>query len=398
MQGKQLFRYYLIISCLYAGGLGIWSGTIYLYMKHIGYTYGQINLFLVVFWIISFFTEIPMGMLADKYGQLRIGMLSCVVRALGLIGIVMANLGICYLMIGACLTAIGQSLYSGSLDSWIVNKSKEISIDLDSIFAKKSTIVTITTTLLGYIGSQYLGNAGLQYPLIGGAILLVLPIPFFIYLDYKLKDSYDNKLKQKKILMSLRNIKFNNKIIVYFVMLLSVLFITTNPYNQWQLFFQRNGCHIQTGYILAAINLVSILGAYLMNFIKFKNKLFLFGVQILVMMIFLVLAVLCKTRQELTSIIFFLIHTLVTSSNEVTQCSLLQEKITSNEVRTTITSAYNCIESLISILAIAIDGVISSKLGIGIGWMILGIFGIVLFVLFSYWNHRIEVTKNNKWR
>ena len=396
MQGKQLFRYYLIISCLYAGGLGIWSGTIYLYMKHIGYTYGQINLFLVVFWIISFFTEIPMGMLADKYGQLRIGMFSCVVRALGLIGIVMANLGIFYLMIGACLTAIGQSLYSGSLDSWIVNKSKEISIDLDSIFAKKSTAVTITTTLFGYIGSQYLGNAGLQYPLIVGAILLIFPVPLFIYLDYKLKDSYGNSLKHRKMVASLKNIKCDKGIIIYFLMLLSVLFITTNPYNQWQLFFQKNSCHIQTGYILVAINLVSILGAYLMNFIKFKNKVFLFGVQIFVMMIFLVLAVLCKTRQELVSISFFLIHTLVTASNEVTQYGLLQKKITSNEVRTTITSAYNCIESLISILVIAIDGFISNKLGIGIGWIILGIFGIGLFVLLSYWNHRIEVTKNNK--
>lgn len=116
----------------------------------------------------------------------------------------------------------------------------------------------------------------------------------------------------------------------------------------------------------------------------------MFGVQIFVMMIFLVLAVLCKTKQELVSIIFFLIHTLVTASNEVTQYGLLQKKITSNEVRTTITSAYNCIESLISILVIAIDGFISNKLGIGIGWIILGIFGIGLFVLLSYWNHRIE--------
>lgn len=69
MSNKTLLRYYLLINGLYASGIGIWSGTIYLYMKTVHYSYGQINLFLVIFWITSFLTEIPMGMLADKYGQ-----------------------------------------------------------------------------------------------------------------------------------------------------------------------------------------------------------------------------------------------------------------------------------------------------------------------------------------
>lgn len=96
MKNRRLFRYYLLISCLYASGLGLWAGTIYLYMKHVHYSYGQINLFLVIFWVVSFFTEIPMGMLADQYGQLKIGMLSCLVRSVGLLAIAFSNLGTLY--------------------------------------------------------------------------------------------------------------------------------------------------------------------------------------------------------------------------------------------------------------------------------------------------------------
>lgn len=397
MKNKLLFRYYLIISCLYASGLGIWTGTIYLYMKHVHYTYGQINLFLVIFWIVSFFTEIPMGMLADKYGQLKIGMTSCLVRSLGLVTIAVSNLSIIYLVLGACLTAIGQSLYSGSLDSWIVNKVKGTSIDLDSIFAKKNTVVAITTMVSGYIGSQYLGNINLQYPLIAGALLLVLPIPFLLYLDHKLKDfCEDISTKRKQLITSIKNINLNKEIIVYFLMLLSVLFVTTNPYNQWQLFFQKQGQHIQTGYILVAINLVSILGAYLMNFIKVKNKIHLFSSQILILTVFLIASVMFKSKQELISIIFFLVHTLITSSSEVTQYSLLQTKITSNKTRTTVTSVYNCMESLISVIAVGINGFVSNKLGIGAGWIIFGIFGVILFIAFNHWNHRLGEVKYNE--
>lgn len=49
-------------------------------------------------------------------------------------------------------------MYSGSLDSWIVNQTEKSPIDLDKLFAHKSLIVATATMLSGYIGSQYLGN------------------------------------------------------------------------------------------------------------------------------------------------------------------------------------------------------------------------------------------------
>lgn len=394
MSNKTLLRYYLLINGLYASGIGIWSGTIYLYMKTVHYSYGQINLFLVIFWITSFLTEIPMGMLADKYGQLKIGMMSCIIRSLGLLLVAIANLNIIYLITGAILTAFGQSMYSGSLDSWIVNQTEKSPIDLDKLFAHKSLIVATATMLSGYIGSQYLGNINLKYPLIIGALLLLLPIPVFIVLDHQLTD-----FKQPINLGSLKSIfrfkqqpiHLNKSLTVYFLMLLSVLFITTNPYNQWQLFFQKSKSHIDTGYILVAINLVSILGSYLRSRIKIQNRIRLFSNQLYFLTFFLILAVFFKSKFKTISIIFFLIHTLITSSNEVIQVSLLQTKITSNKNRTTITSFYNCLESLISIMIIGINGIVSDKFGIGIGWISFAIIGIFLFIILKFLNQKLTV-------
>lgn len=394
MQTKTLRQYYLLINCLYASGVGIWSGTIYLYMKAVHYSYGQINLFLVIFWITSFLTEIPMGMLADRYGQLKIGMLSCVIRALGLLSIAISNLNIIYLIIGAILTALGQSLYSGTLDSWIVNKLPK-SADLNKLFSQKNSLIAAVTMISGYIGSQYLGNIDLKYPLIAGAILLLLPIPFFIILYNKLNDfQQDIDLKSNEELkFGIADLQINKKLIIYFLMLLSVLFVTTNPYNQWQLFFQAKNGHIETGYILVAINLVSILGSYFMQKIKAHNQTRLFSGQFFVLTIFLIMAVWFKSKFELISIIFFLTHTFITASNEVIQFSLLQTKITSNKNRTTITSIYNCLESLISIIIIGADGLISDKLGIGLGWIIFAGIGVLLFIIFKSLNQQYELKK-----
>lgn len=50
MRNNNTIRYdvlsYQGLSALYALGLSLWAGTIYLYMKQVGYSYGQINLFL----------------------------------------------------------------------------------------------------------------------------------------------------------------------------------------------------------------------------------------------------------------------------------------------------------------------------------------------------------------
>lgn len=57
---KYIFYY---ISIFYTVGTSLWSGTIYLFMRHNGYNYSQINLFLEIFWLVTFLRKYLLAIL-----------------------------------------------------------------------------------------------------------------------------------------------------------------------------------------------------------------------------------------------------------------------------------------------------------------------------------------------
>lgn len=65
---KKYRNIYYLVNLLYSLGVAVWSGTIYLFMHHIGYSYGEINFFLSIFWVVTFIAEIPSGFIADHLG------------------------------------------------------------------------------------------------------------------------------------------------------------------------------------------------------------------------------------------------------------------------------------------------------------------------------------------
>lgn len=113
---KKYKYIYYYISILYTVGVSLWSGTIYLFMRHVGYNYSQINLFLSIFWIVTFFAEIPSGYIADRFGYLKTVIVSAIIRAIGLLILVFSPFNLAYMVLSGILTAIGDSLQSGTMD------------------------------------------------------------------------------------------------------------------------------------------------------------------------------------------------------------------------------------------------------------------------------------------
>ena len=111
------------------------AAMIYLYMQQIGYTYGQINLFLALFWLVTCVTEIPSGILADRYGALKLTFCSAFCRGSGLLLLALGNKHIFILVLSAFLTAFGDSLYSGTLTSWVVKQTKKAKLDQGKLFS-----------------------------------------------------------------------------------------------------------------------------------------------------------------------------------------------------------------------------------------------------------------------
>lgn len=379
MHKRDLITYYLLINCLYAAGIGIWSGTIYLYMQHVGYSNGIIDLFLLIFWIVSFLTEIPTGMLADKIGQLPLTIISCIFRAVGLLTIIAAQYGIIALLSGAVLTALGQSLYSGSLDAWITNYIQKNVVVLNKVFTHKAFLSTLSTMISGYIGAEILGNIDLRLPLYGGIVLLLLPIPFIQLLIIRTRHEQATQVNNNATVdYKSRGVKVSQGQLIYFIFLLSILFITTNPYNQWQLFFQKPHQHLRTGNILVLINIAALVGEIITKYIKTKktNQLFMWQALFLVVLLFIVIQL--RPYNLRLSIISFSIYTLVAATNETLQTILLQRSITTTCYRTTVTSVFNSLESLFSILIIGINGLLVNYFGIGTTWLVLAVVGLIV--------------------
>ncbi|MCR1896812.1 hypothetical protein NSA02_08315, partial [Ligilactobacillus murinus] len=107
MRNNNTIRYdvlrYQGLSALYALGLSLWAGTIYLYMKQVGYSYGQINLFLALFWLVTCLTEIPSGFLADMFGALKLTFLSSLFRGSGLLFLALFEHNLTILVLSAIL-------------------------------------------------------------------------------------------------------------------------------------------------------------------------------------------------------------------------------------------------------------------------------------------------------
>lgn len=270
---------YLLISVLYAAGLGVWSGTIYIYMKHIHFTYGQINLFLTVFWITTFFSELPSGIIADTFGRLETVIVSTIIRAIGLLILTVSSANILILLFSAFLTGLGESLYSGAPDSWLVDKMQEMGLEstFGNIYSKTTFFTSITSLISGYIGANWLAHLSLKLPLIVGSMILLAIIPLLLIIITRdgepkpKKKIRFHKINFKASLKSmyqilkegLKEIKVNRNILKYLLAFLPITLIVTGPFNQWQLFFPTSGKLINTGNILIGINVMGIIGSYL---------------------------------------------------------------------------------------------------------------------------------------
>lgn len=400
---------YLLISVLYAAGLGVWSGTIYIYMKHIHFNYGQINLFLIVFWITTFFSELPSGIIADTFGRLETVIVSTIIRAVGLLILTVSGANVFILLLSAFLTGFGESLYSGAPDSWLVDKMQEMGLEntFGNIYSKTTFFTSITSLISGYIGANWLAHLSLKLPLIVGSMILLAIIPLLLLIitregepKPKKKIRFQNinfkvslKSMHQTLKEGLQEIKGNRNILKYLLAFLPITLIVTGPFNQWQLFFPTSGKLINTGNILIGINVMSIIGSYLAKYFLSgsKNKLIMLTILTFLNATTVILSVLFN--RNYLSVIFLWLHTLMVSSDEVSRYSVLQLLIKS-KARSTLISLKNTLEAAMTVIALGINGFLSDKFGIGVSWVVLALVG-GLLTLGLYFNIMLTSKKES---
>ena len=366
MRNNNTIRYdvlsYQGLSALYALGLSLWAGTIYLYMKQVGYSYGQINLFLALFWLVTCLTEIPSGFFADMFGALKLTFLSSLFRGSGLLFLALFEHNLTILVLSAILTAVGDSFYSGTLTAWIVEKTKKTDLDQNKLFSHNYMLVSLVSFIGGYFGADFLGNFELKVPLICGAFILYVTGILALSLT-----RFEPESKPRKKIVKFDHNVWQKKRPLFetFVLFLPLTFVTVGPYNQWQLYFQH-GTTIKTGLILVGINLCAILGAIVFGFLVRLNlqaeKLFLAHVLALCISVWIMIY-----SPYYLALIFMWLHVALCSSAEVLQTKLLHEKIT-DDLRTTWVSVNNTLEALVTTLALALNGFLADHFGLATAW------------------------------
>lgn len=380
-QGKNIILYHTL-SSLYALGLSLWAGTIYLYMHQAGYSYGQIDLFLALFWLVTCLTEIPSGYLADRFGALKMTFYSALFRGSGLLLLASVRHDLIILVLSACLTALGDSLYSGTLTSWIVEQTKNQKLDQGKLFSNNYVLVSAVSFVGGYFGADLLGNIELKLPLISGAVILFLV--GIIALFCKDRDRLADKNSPKKLPhFTFKGLLSERKLLKTMVLFLPLTFITVGPYNQWQLYFQH-GRKIKTGLILVGIDLCGILGASLFPKVaKLKlatEKLFLAHV----LAIALSVCLLVFSSNYYLAVAFMWFHVVLCALAEILQTKILHEQI-HNELRTTWISVNNTLEALVTTAALALNGFIADRFGLGNAWLFLTLLGVsATFIWYGY--------------
>lgn len=385
---KRLLIKFTLLTSLYNAALGIWSGTIYLFMRHIQYTYADINVFLSVFWIVTFFSELPSGILADKFGRINVFILSCLTRSIGLLFLFFDTGDGWSLIISAILTALGDSLYSGTLDSWFIEKAKFIdkNYQINNVFSLTTSISTAVSLISGFIGAQFLANINLGYPILAGAILLLCPIPF-AWSEKELEQRSQLRIEDFKQSLSteiinLKSIKAiirNNKnFFLYSLSFLPITLIVTGPYNQWQLFFQQGLKTVQTGWILIGVNFLGVLGAYIAGYLlKMKRQIMLLALLSFINAGTIIFA--SSVGVRILAIMLFWVHVLFTSSDEVVRYTILHKQVNGAK-RTTLISINNTLNAAATLIALGINGWLSDAYSIGLAWTITAIAGLLLTI------------------
>ena len=371
---KKYKYIYYYISILYTVGVSLWSGTIYLFMRHVGYNYSQINLFLSIFWIVTFFAEIPSGYIADRFGYLKTIIVSAIIRAIGLLILAFSPFNLAYMVLSGILTAIGDSLQSGTMDSWIANKSSihHAKNELGSIYSGYRIIATPITMLATFVGANILGNINLQLPLL----------------------RYDSQNLQSNVrIWSSMNlvsdvkeaVKHERKTLGLILLLLPIAIISSGPLDQWQIYFQH-GKYVNSGTISVFMTLSGMLAITIYNRfvskkqIKDSNQMKLIVI-CSVMMAFTIWAVVMTKSYYYVSLTIFMIHTMFGSVENLIAGVVLQTAIETENRRATIISVSNALDAGIEVVALAANGYLSDHYGIGPAWISLAIWGLVIFLI-----------------
>ena len=390
-------KFYYLYNILVTVALAFFNPILYIYLLSKDFSFAEVGLYLSIFWLASFMTELPCGAITDNIGAKNSILLSSVFRVIGLILLLSNSLILLY--ISAILSAIATSFQSGTLTSWLVNVNNKNNeeIDIDKVLSRSSLYALFFSAIVGFISAKYVYVYHKSLSIILSMTVFVISFLFTYIFMQNLEQT--QKISVEKIKDSFVTVKNSLKETLYvkssvFLMILFVIpsILDLGPSNQWQSVFEKLDVDI-IGYIWVGISVSGMLGSVIYE--KLSNKLsklrilyFFVVVNIGMLLMFIFIQnVYAKFVLFMIYIVFFTLMSI--------QVSVFMHKylVKSDENRTTTVSIFYTFESIIVAILLSVNGVLTDKVGIENTWLaFMALVGVIIlsFMLVKLKKRRIK--------
>ena len=390
-------KFFYLYSILSTTALSFFNPILYIFLLSKNFSFAEVGLYLSIFWLVSFMTELPCGAITDNIGAKNSILLSSVFRVIGLILLLSNSLILLY--ISAILSAVAESFQSGTLTSWLINVSNKNNeeINIDKILSRNSLYALFFSAIVGFISAKYVYVYYKSLSIILSMIVFIISL--FITLLFMKNLEKTQKISVEKIKDSFVTVKNSLKETLYvkssvFLMILFVIpsILDLGPSNQWQAVFEKLDVDI-IGYIWIGISVSGMLGSLIYE--KLSNKLsklrilyFFVVVNLGMLLMFIFIQnVYAKFVLFMIYIVFFTLMSI--------QVSVFMHKylVKSDENRTTTVSIFYTFESMIVAILLSVNGVLTDKVGIENTWLaFMALVGVIIlsFMLVKLKKRRIK--------
>ena len=376
-------KFYYLYNILVTVATAFFNPILYIYLLAKNFSFAEVGLYLSIFWLASFMTELPCGAITDNIGAKNSILLSSVFRVVGLILLLSNSLILLY--ISAILSAIAESFQSGTLTSWLVNVSNKNNeeVNIDKVFSRNSLYALFFSAIAGFISAKYVYVYYKSLSII--LSMLVFIISLFITLLFMKNLEITQKISIEKLKGSFGTVKNSLKETLYvkssiFLMILFVIpsILDLGPSNQWQAVFEKLDTNI-IGYIWVGISISGMLGSLIYE--KLSNELSKFHVLYIFVVINIgTLLMFIFIQNVYAKFLLFMLYIIFFTMMSI-QVNVFMHKylVKNDDNRTTVVSIFYTFESIIVAILLSVNGVLTDKVGIENTWLVfLGVIGIVI--------------------
>lgn len=384
---KNIMTKYFIILSGISVGTALFNPILYIFLLTQGFTHHQLGIYLSLFFIFSFLTEVPCGAITDTIGVKKTLVMSFFLRAIGLV-LLLSNI-FPLLLMSAFISALAESFQSGTVQSWMVNSLDEIGKKekVAQIFSRSSILSSILTLIFGFTSSKFLYNYDVKLPIIVSVLIFCL-LGLFVSIVFSSHSTIKNVDFSSIFSNSFKTLKatFAELVMIKELKVILVLFLLpavldVGPSNQWQAVFQVPIFSNLHGYIWIFISLAGMIGGGISDKVANvkNNKKF---ITVLLFLSTLLVIIIGNTKASIITLLLFLVYIVTFTVLSIRINVILHnEIILNNEYRTTIVSLYYALESLVMSIFIYINGWLSDAFPVLKVWLIFA-FAVICILLY----------------